>query len=372
MVTVQDTNINKADRQHYLDNIRWGTVVLVLIYHVFYLYNTVGVPFPVAEDAGIRAFDTFSYIVYPWFMVILFLIAGISARYALQKRTNREFLKDKVTKLLIPSTLGLLVFHWVSGYFSVMLGGGLDHIPSFILYPVMVISGTGPLWFIQMLFLFSVLLVLIRKLDKKDRIWTICGKINVVLILLLVLLIWGAAQILNMPVLTTYRFGIYGIAYLIGYFVFSHDEVQDKIEKIRIPSLIAAIILGIAFTIRYFGESFTSTECLTSFLTNCYAWTAILAILGCGKAWWNKTSSFASYMTKSSFGLYVVHYLVVQLACYVVYRYGNFPKAMNYLIALAIELLCTVLLYELLRRIPVIRYFVLGIKKKKILTIERY
>ncbi len=365
MATVRGADVYKVDRKHYLDHIRWGTVMLVLIYHVFYLYNTVGVPFPIAQDAGIRAFDVFSYIVYPWFMVILFLIAGMSARYALRKRTEREFLKDKVTKLLVPSTLGLFVFHWITGYLHIRLGGGLASIPGLIRYPVFAISGIGPLWFIQMLFLFSVLLVLLRKIDKKDKLWTFCGKINILMILLLVFLIWGAAHIFNLPVLTTYRFGIYGTAYLIGYFVFSHEKVQNSIEKIRIPMLIVAVILGVAFTVRYFGSSFVSTECLTSFLTNCYLWAAILAILGCGKAWFNKTSAFASYMTKSSFGFYVVHYLVVFLACYFVYQYSSLPKALNYVLALAIELPGTLLLYELLRRIPMIRYLVLGIKINK-------
>jgi hypothetical protein len=41
------------------------------------------------------------------------------------------------------------------------------------------------------------------------------------------------------------------------------------------------------------------------------------------------------------------------------------PKALNYLVALLIELLGTVLLYELLRRIPVIRYLLFGIKVNK-------
>lgn len=30
-------------RRHWLDNLRWVTVVLVLIYHVFYFYNNKGV-----------------------------------------------------------------------------------------------------------------------------------------------------------------------------------------------------------------------------------------------------------------------------------------------------------------------------------------
>ena len=30
-------------RKHFLDNLRWGTVLSVLVYHVFYLYNAEGV-----------------------------------------------------------------------------------------------------------------------------------------------------------------------------------------------------------------------------------------------------------------------------------------------------------------------------------------
>jgi hypothetical protein len=30
-------------RKHYLDNIRWGTVVIVVLYHVVYMYNAEGI-----------------------------------------------------------------------------------------------------------------------------------------------------------------------------------------------------------------------------------------------------------------------------------------------------------------------------------------
>lgn len=33
--------------------------------------------------------DGLLYFVYPWFMVLLFLIAGVSARYALEKTTAK-------------------------------------------------------------------------------------------------------------------------------------------------------------------------------------------------------------------------------------------------------------------------------------------
>ena len=45
MVAVQARAFAKGDRKHYLDNIRWGTVVLVLIYHVFLLVQYRWCPF---------------------------------------------------------------------------------------------------------------------------------------------------------------------------------------------------------------------------------------------------------------------------------------------------------------------------------------
>ncbi len=350
-------------RKSYLDNIRWATVLLVLVYHVFYLFNHVGILGNVASPGNTCGQDSILYFVYPWFMVLLFLIAGISSRYSLDKRSDREFFKSRMTKLLIPSTLGLFVYHWIGGYFNVKAGGGLDSIPSFFRYPVFVLSGTGPLWFIQLLFLFSVLLVLIRKIKASEKLWQVCGKCNIFVLLLLVIPIWGAAQILNMPVITTYRFGIYFMAFLIGYFVLSHDEIQDRIEKARFPMLILAVALGIGYTIYYFGQNYADAECLQGFFTNGYLWIACLAILGCGKAWCNGTSRFTKYMTGASFGLYIVHYPIVLTVCYVLANHCNLPAIVTYVLALLLELVLTPAIYELFKRIPVVRYLVLGIKK---------
>lgn len=354
-------------RKHYLDNIRWATVVIVLLYHVNYLFNTVGIPFPVGEDAGIRFMDIFSYIVYPWFMALLFLIAGMSARYALEHQAAGAFLKSKVVKLLVPSTLGLFVYHWITGWMNVHMGadpGVLDAVPVVIRYLIYVLSGTGPLWFIQMLFVFSLLLVGIRALDKNDKLWTLGGRAGIPVLVLLVVIVWGGAQILNMPVLTTYRFGIYGVCYLLGYFVFSHEEVEERVERMRIPALLVTAVLGVCYVISYYGESYVTPECLKSPLVNAYLWAAILAILGCGRAWCNRRNRFTDNMTRTSFGLYIVHYPIVLAVCIVLYRYTNLPHLLNYFLAWLVELPLSFLVYEVLRRIPVIRFLVLGVKKE--------
>ncbi|MGN0149257.1 MAG: acyltransferase [Clostridia bacterium] len=353
-------------RKTYIDNIRWATVLLVLIYHVCYMFNGVGVPSGIPNAENIPAFDALAYVVYPWFMVLLFVISGMSARYSLQKRTTKQFLKERTVKLLVPSTLGLFAIHWITGYLNIKMGGGLEYIPPALIYPISAVSGTGPLWFIQMLFIFSVILVLLKKIDKNDRVWKVCKKANLPIILLLFVVIFEAAQILNMPVLTTYRFGIYFAAFLIGYYVFSHGEVQEKIESVCIPMLCLSVIGAICYTVYYFGSDYTSSECLQSIITNLYLWIVVLAVIGCAKKYCTGETAFTRYMAKASFGFYILHYPVLTVTCYLLQYRSNFPAICNYVIALAAELIITLSLYEVLKRVPIARYLILGIKKKKI------
>ena len=58
-------------RKYYLDNIRWITVVIVVLYHVIYMYNAEGIPGVCGKitDLEVQYFDVFQYIVYPWFMM---------------------------------------------------------------------------------------------------------------------------------------------------------------------------------------------------------------------------------------------------------------------------------------------------------------
>jgi len=356
----------ETPRQNYLDNIRWGVVVLVLVYHVVFLFNATGVPTALGAKSDIRAFDTLMYVVYPWFMALLFVTAGSASRYALQSRPAKQFFTDRVIKLLVPTTLGLFVFQWTAGLFLLGMLGFLDTIPKPLRYPAVVLwSAPGHLWFIQVLFVLSVLLLLVRVIDKHDRLWRLGGKANLWVVLLLVVPVWGAAQVLNVSQWVTYRIGIYGLLFFLGYAVFSHDSVIASLTKMRLPLLVAAVALGAGYTVHYFGTDNTSLQVTGSVLTTAFAWAAILAALGCGNAWLNGRNGFTAYMTKASYGYYILHYPVVAWTCYLLYYHAHLPLVLNYVIALVVELAGTAALYELFSRIPVVRFAVLGITRRR-------
>ena len=61
-----------SERKHYLDNIRWITVLLVIVYHVFYIFNCSGV-ISNLNIQGIPQMDTIEIFMYPWFMYQVYL-----------------------------------------------------------------------------------------------------------------------------------------------------------------------------------------------------------------------------------------------------------------------------------------------------------
>ena len=362
-----------------MDNLRWFTVLLVLFYHVIYFYNNKGVFGGIGgfvDDPMKQPQDVVMYILYPWFMMLLFLVAGISSRYALDKQTGRQFIKSRTLKLLVPSTIGLLAFHWMTGYFNTAVArdmGIFDNVPAIGRYFIFAFSGIGPLWFIQDLWIFSLLIVLVRRIDGKDRFWNLCGKASIPVLVLLGILIWLGSQVLIFNprpesldgLFNLYKPITYFIPFLMGYFVFSHDEVQERVEKMHLPMLICAVAAGVALVWTGWGKTNTDPEFLSGWLNCLYAWLMMLALLGCFKAWFDRTGKFAGYMTRSSFGIYIVHYLVVVALGYQLRKHTDLPAWSMYVILTVAVMLLSPALYELVRRIPFLRWCVLGIKRDR-------
>lgn len=136
-------------RYHYLDNIRWVTVLLVMFFHVFYYFNAYCMGSGIGGFSDYQPQDAVLYLLYPWLMPLLFVVAGMSSRYALQRKSAGEYLCTRTRKLLVPATLGLFVFQWMAGYFGMQtmnfrfhadLGAGQ---PWWVMYIMWAISATS-------------------------------------------------------------------------------------------------------------------------------------------------------------------------------------------------------------------------------------
>lgn len=367
-------------RKNYLDNIRWITIILVVIFHIYFYYNNIGID---AMFAGVSPFEgqitfagLFQYIVYPWFMVLLFIIAGMSARYALKKRTTKEFLKSRVDKLLAPSTLGVLAFGWIGGYIIYIHIASRSmpaDTPGFVGVIITICSGIGALWFCHVLFVATLFLLLVRKIITKchgsdDSVCNWFEKITEsrlgfsILLIIMYFILWGGSHILNMPLITSYRNGIYIPAFLFGYYIFSNDIMIGRLKKLVLPFFLLTIISGVFYIMRCYGLEYGAVKTLSRWDVNLYAFLMILLVLGAGAGYLENRNGFTDYMKQRCFGIYVLHIPVLLVTNYLLAGTA-LPMTVIYLIELVSAIVFSILHYEILHRIPILRYWIFGMRK---------
>mgnify|MGYP001106645281 CR=1 FL=1 len=186
--------MGKGMRKHYIDNLRSLAILLLFPVHTFMVWNDFGSGFYIWVGEN-KLLSTLIVLVNPWFMPLLFVLAGMSARYALEKRTVREFVRQRIHKLLLPFVTGMVFLvpfqtFFARKYFYGYEGGILDNWKYFFTH-FTDLSGydgaftPGHLWFILFLFIISMAALLLfrflpyEKLDAKvekmpQRGWFVC------------------------------------------------------------------------------------------------------------------------------------------------------------------------------------------------------
>jgi glucans biosynthesis protein C len=345
---------NKAQRKYYIDNIRWIIIVLVFVQHVIYMFNTVGVIGNFVAP-GIPYMDTYSYFVYPWFMACLFVVAGMSAKYSMEKRNLKKIVVERVKKLLIPFLSGMVLFSPIISYYMFTNLGIYEKtfkaVPSFVVYIILCSIGMAQLWFLLEMFVFSMILLLIRKIDKNNKLYKLGGKANLIFILLCVIPAYFFAQYLNF--LSVFRNLLYFFLFILGYSVFSHEHIQNKVKKYGLIFLLIGIFLGIIQTYMLFGQDYSS--CCNNWLAIIFTWFMILGIIGCGQKWLDFSNKFTKYMTNNSFAFYMFHYLPMLFIAGFVTKTLGLPIIVNYILVFILSAIVTVLMAEIIKRIPVVR-----------------
>ena len=361
-------------RKYYLDNIRWITVVIVVFYHVLYMFNAEGILGGLGRitDLDVQVYDVFMYLVYPWMMPVLFLVAGISARCNLECHSDAEFVRSRTRRLLVPSTIGVFVFHFLQGYVSLSLGNAFAElaaagVPKPVIYLIMIASGSGVLWFVHLLWIYSMLLILVRKIEK-GRLLKLGSRTTAWMILLFFFPVWGAGQILNTPIVSVYRCAFYFVFFFLGYYVFSNDEVMLILKKYAVLLIVCGTVLSIVFSGIYFfaqhGMNYADKPVNRGALYMASAYFGSLAVLAGMARFGDFRNSFTSWMSRHSFGLYVFHYLGISSTAFFIAKPELLPAPAVYAVSLAAGFVFGYGLYAIISRIPFFRWAVLGIKKE--------
>ena len=360
-------------RLHYLDNLRWMSILVLFPFHAAFVFSAGWYGYYVLSEYPSAAAYLFTVSVEPWIMPLLFCIAGMSTKLALEKRSPRAYLKERVTKLLVPFLSGLVLICPVIAYYALKFhtGDTGSFAGAFVHFFTTVFTqnmnglngdfSIDHLWFILALFVISMaalgLILLGRRLP---GLHINPARVNLPGLGLLFIPLW----LLNFVGIyeTGYSIVSYFAIFLIGYCLFAMEPVQARLEKYWAVLLAAWIVLtlgvmGIGGMILGHAEVFWGYSPFYVIT----GWTGVLALMGAGRHLFNATNTYAAYLGAASYPVYIIHQAALVAVAYYALTLP-IPPSLQFAAIVIFSILLTFACYEILRRIPWVRAL-FGIKK---------
>ena len=174
------TTSKKSERLYYLDWLRNILIFGVFLFHVLSPFAPMqpwhikNAEQSIAVMAVLRLFD-------PWGIPLFFLVAGAASMFALRRRSNRQYISERVNRLLIPFIVGSILLTPFQKYLEALhresfQGSFLSFIPEMLAestsgnwFSPQIFSRWGlHLWFLGFLFAYSLLALPIFNWFKRD------------------------------------------------------------------------------------------------------------------------------------------------------------------------------------------------------------
>jgi hypothetical protein len=346
-------------RKHYLDNLRWLCTLFLIPYHVLRIFNP-GESFYV-KSSEIEAASIFLYAVWPWFMPLLFTIAGISTAYALKRKSVREYIRERNAKLLVPLIAGILIVVPVQTYYAERFHNGYTggYFAQYVLFftkPTDLSGYAGGftpahLWFLLYLLIISFAALPLIVWNKRAKRNFTANNLSLVAGISLFLLPILASPILNIAGMSL---GEYFVYFILGCFVLSDENFSKRLQKHRILlSVFCLCCIVTTFLLLYFDWAVPWPW--LDLAIRFYGWLAVLALIGMSRQYLNVRTTFTRYMSRSSFAVYIFHQTwIVVVAYYVLQFTKSIPVQIGSI--LLGSALATFGTYEICKRNALTRY----------------
>jgi hypothetical protein len=346
-------------RLDFLDVLRTFTIGLVVFHHVTLLYipqfQIVNkfVRNPIPDKFNILFLLLMVLISGPMLNAIMFFIAGYFVFASYEKRGARAFVKDKIKRLGIPYLFGLVVLAPLSLFIARLSWDGNVKLGHFWIKEFFLPKTISPLhlWFIGILLIFFIVFTPLLGWLKKEKNQETGGKncprtLIYILFLFVTFAVYFCLSIFYKPYtfLSVYivnfpavMLPIYAGYFLLGIYASRHGWFNGKNKEYVFPWAMAFA----ANTVLFFGAMLIAdmepetNHPLPAFATNGMIFSGVFLLIAVFKKYQNKTSSTRTWLSKNSYGAYIVHYPIVFAVVYLM-RGIPMPAITKYIIQIFI------------------------------------
>jgi glucans biosynthesis protein C len=328
-----------------------------------------------------------------WIIPLFFLLSGTSIYFALKSLTAGQFLRERSIRLLIPLLFGIFILSppqvylerlsnpgrgvspWNGGQFS---GSFWEFVPHY--FQGWYLFGGNfawmgiHLWYLLVLFLFSLLLLPLFLAIKQGKGQKLINKLGSALEQPIVIFLLSLPIVILESGLDPATFGIraaggwnfftYLMLLLFGYLIVVDRRIEQRIDRQFIPALLTAVFTTPLLLV-YFRDLFTGSGSayisleytLVTALRSFNSWCWIIAFLGLGRKFLNFNHRALRYLNEASLPFYMLHQPIILFVGFWIsgWQLGVLPK---FMVLSFISLMIIALLYELfVRRISLLRFF---------------
>jgi len=338
-----------TERRYDIDWLRVIAIGLLLTYHIAIIFQ------PWAVFIGfMRSTKLMDGLWYPmtllnvWRIPLLFFVSGMGVYFAMQKRNVKQLLLERGKRILLPYLFGIVAV--VPLHFFIF--------QNFYGQQLTYFAHPAHLWFLGNLViyisvLFPVFFYLLKNQDGKFRKALIkilgnpLGPAVISLFFVLEVLI-VKPQIFSLYAQTLHGYAMGFLAFFFGFIlVYAGQPFWNTVQKCKAAYLCAATIM---FAVRLIVNQTGGPNFLMAIESNLW----IMSLLGYAYQYLNRPSKVLAYFSKAVYPIYIVHMFVLYGAAWLVLPL-EIPAFLQFILIVIITAVVCIILYEILKRIPILR-----------------
>ncbi|MHA2109730.1 MAG: acyltransferase family protein [Candidatus Hodarchaeales archaeon] len=385
------------ERKFYLDWLRIIAILLVFLYHGTKFFD--GENWHLKNDIIDPNISIFMTFLTALGMPLFFIIAGMGTFFAfdfMEKRNigNKKYISDRFIRLMIPFFIGLVSHIPLQIYFERVSSGAFTG--SFIDFYLQYFDGIyefggnfsifgNHLWFLVILFLFSLLTVnffrFLRKENYQERISSFLKNPRVLFLFPFPILISELIYpyVTDIPLFGGWNIFSHLLYYILGFILAFDKQLMNTIDKhikkaivINFLSIIVLILI-VSFFYNPFGttpNNFPFSETFFWLFRVIFAWSGLTLILWLGNKYLNRDSKNRKFINELVLPFYILHQTVLIFFGFFIIQV-ELGILMKYFVIISSSFIVIFILLLIIREENTLRFF-FGMRMKKEKSIRRW
>lgn len=316
------------DRVHALDHLRALAMLTGVVFHAALAHSPLLQPYwPTADRQTWSGVDAFAWFAHLLRMPLFFLVSGFFTAWLLARRGTAGLARQRVRRILVPLLVALPVVHLTMAAATAWAAREVMHPSAFLLAvrawlampdPPAVPPGTGHLWFLYYVLLFSVLAWIGRTLGWGQGLerWLARGPLATAIALPLVLVPGFALTSAPHPAPESllpqfWAIGVFGPFFALGMVLHGRLDWLTPLTRWLVPGVLICLLLQVLFLSRldlgFVADVPLGQRGSMALIQGGIAAWGTLACLVAGLRWLTRPNPLLRALAASAYWTYLVH-----------------------------------------------------------------